>query len=761
MKKSRLIAFALTVLVIIGVIAGYYGDIQKNMKLGLDLQGGFEILYEVAPLDGQEMPDMSAVAKSVSKRIDVLGVNEPEIQVEGDNRIRVQLAGVQDADQARRVISSTANLTFRDIDDNLLMDATVLQEGQASVQYDEYSRPMVSLKLSDQNRFYEVTKKVAAMGSGRNLMVAWLDFDEAKDSYAKEYQKEKPSYISAATVKEGINSTSAVISGNFDKKEAQELADLINSGSLPVKMTEIYTNAVTADYGMDAFSNTMLAGGVGIALIMLFMILYYRLPGLISAITIAVYVFVVFFIYNAIGSVFSLSGIAALLLGVGMAVDSNIITFERIKDSMYAGRSLKTAFYEGSSKSFTTILDSQLTTFISAIILYLLGTGSVKGFATMLIVSTVATLLLIVFVARFLLKMIVDSGIVDNRRSWFGVSDRLVPNVAKGEEQFYFGRFRNFDFVAKAKYFIFASLSVLGIAVLCMGFHGFKGDGIMNFGIDFTSGTKITIQSDTAIDSATLNKQLSDLGIEASAIKINGEGNTNAQVFVKHAIEQETMNQVKTSLQQTYGHEINENTVTPVIGKELVRNAVIISLLAWIGIMVYVSIRFKWDYAVSGIAALVHDVVIILAFCAIFRLEINTEIIAVMLAIIGYSINNSIVVFDRIRESVKAHSHSRITKGQYKKIVNEALQKTMIRSVLSTFTTIIPVVCLMLMGSEGIFTFNLTLFIGLAAGAGSSLFIAAQLWYYIRTHLHIKPKQKKTRKKEELEEMIVPGMNDY
>lgn len=761
MKKSRLIAFALTVLVIIGVIAGYYGDIQKNMKLGLDLQGGFEILYEVAPLDGQEMPDMSAVAKSVSKRIDVLGVNEPEIQVEGDNRIRVQLAGVQDADQARRVISSTANLTFRDIDDNLLMDATVLQEGQASVQYDEYSRPMVSLKLSDQNRFYEVTKKVAAMGSGRNLMVAWLDFDEAKDSYAKEYQKEKPSYISAATVKEGINSTSAVISGNFDKKEAQELADLINSGSLPVKMTEIYTNAVTADYGMDAFSNTMLAGGVGIALIMLFMILYYRLPGLISAITIAVYVFVVFFIYNAIGSVFSLSGIAALLLGVGMAVDSNIITFERIKDSMYAGRSLKTAFYEGNSKSFTTILDSQLTTFISAIILYLLGTGSVKGFATMLIVSTVATLLLIVFVARFLLKMIVDSGIVDNRRSWFGVSDRLVPNIAKGEEQFYFGRFHDFDFVAKAKYFIFASLSVLGIAVLCMGFHGFKGDGIMNFGIDFTSGTKITIQSDTAIDSAVLNKQLSDLGVEASAIKINGEGNTSAQVFVKHAIEQETMNQVKTSLQQTYGHEINENTVTPVIGKELVRNAVIISLLAWIGIMVYVSIRFKWDYAVSGIAALVHDVVIILAFCAIFRLEINTEIIAVMLAIIGYSINNSIVVFDRIRESVKAHSHSRITKGQYKKIVNEALQKTMVRSVLSTFTTIIPVVCLMLMGSEGIFTFNLTLFIGLAAGAGSSLFIAAQIWYYIRTHLNIKPKQKKTRKKEELEEMIVPGMNDY
>lgn len=760
MKKSRLIAFALTVLVIIGVIAGYYSDIQKNMKLGLDLQGGFEILYEVAPLEGQEMPDMSAVAKSVSKRIDVLGVNEPEIQVEGDNRIRVQLAGVQDADQARRVISSTANLTFRDINDKLLMDATVLQEGQASVQYDEYNKPMVSLKLADADQFYEVTKKVAAMGSGQNLMVAWLDFDEENDAYAKESQKDNPAYISAATVKEGINSTSAVISGNFDKKEAQELADLINSGSLPVKMTEIYTNAVTADYGMDAFANTMLAGGIGIALIMLFMLLYYRLPGLVSAITIAVYVFTVFLIYNAIGSTFSLSGIAALVLGVGMAVDSNIITFERIKDSMYAGRSVKTAFYEGSSKSFTTIFDSQLTTFISALILYLFGTGSVKGFATMLIVSTVATLLLIVFIARFLLKMIVDSGYVDNKRSWFAVKDSCVPNVAKGEEQFYFGRFGGFDFVSKAKYFICASLSIMGIAILCMGFNGMNGNGLMNFGIDFTSGTKITIQSDEAIDSATLKTELSNLGVNASNIKINGEGNTIAQVFVKDAIEKDTMENFKTTLEKTYGHEINENTVTPVIGKELVRNAIIISLLAWIGIMIYVSIRFKWDYAVSGIVALIHDVVIILAFCAIFRLEINTEIIAVMLAIIGYSINNSIVVFDRIRDAVKVRSHEHITKDQYKEIVNEALQKTMVRSVLSTFTTIIPVICLLIIGSQGIFTFNLALFIGLAAGAGSSLFIAAQLWYYIRIHVKVKPKKKKERKKEELEEMIVPGMND-
>ena len=314
-------------------------------------------------------------------------------------------------------------------------------------------------------------------------------------------------------MQEGINSTSAQISGNFTKEEAKELSDLINSGSLPVKMTEIYSDSVTADYGTDAFSVTMFAGAVGIGLIMLFMILYYRLPGVISAVTIAAYVFVVFVLYNLMGAVFTLSGIAALVLGVGMAVDSNILTFERIRDALYSGRSVRTAFYEGSSKSFITIFDAQVTTFISALILFEFGKGSVKGFATMLIVSTITTLLLIVFIAKFLLKQLVESGWLDDKRSWFGVKESNIPDVSKGQERFYFGRFKGFDFVGKAKYFIFTSLAVLVIGAGCMTFNGVKGNGIFNFGIDFTSGTKITVQSDTPIDKSTLNNQLKDLGI--------------------------------------------------------------------------------------------------------------------------------------------------------------------------------------------------------------------------------------------------------
>ena len=762
MKKSRFIVFGITVVTIFAIIAASFGSVKDGMKMGLDLQGGFEILYEVSPLEGKDMPDMSAVAESVNKRVDVLGVNEPEITVEGNNRIRVQLAGVKNADQARRVISSTANLTFRDVNDNLLMDASVLKEGSASVGYDEYGNPLVNLKLADQKKFYEVTKEVASKSEGENLMVAWLDFDEKTDSYAKEANAENPKFISAARVQEGINSTSAQISGNFTKEEAKELSDLINSGSLPVKMTEIYSDSVTADYGTDAFSVTMFAGAVGIGLIMLFMILYYRLPGVISAVTIAAYVFVVFVLYNLMGAVFTLSGIAALVLGVGMAVDSNILTFERIRDALYSGRSVRTAFYEGSSKSFITIFDAQVTTFISALILFEFGKGSVKGFATMLMVSTITTLLLIVFIAKFLLKQLVESGWLDDKRSWFGVKESNIPDVSKGQERFYFGRFKGFDFVGKAKYFIFTSLAVLVIGAGCMTFNGVKGNGIFNFGIDFTSGTKITVQSDTPIDKSTLNNQLKDLGIQANSIKINGENNKNATVFVKDAIKTEKMDTVKAELKKTYKHDVNENTVTPVIGKELVQNAVLISILAWIGVMIYISVRFKWDYALSGIVALVHDVFIILAFCAIFRLEVNTEIIAVMLAIIGYSINNSIVVFDRIRDQVKERRHETLNAVTYREIVNVALQNTATRSILSTFTTVLPVFCLLGFGSNAIFTFCLALCIGLLAGAGSSLFIAAQLWYQIR--IHEKPKKAKKhkpRKKEEKEEMIVPGLNDY
>lgn len=378
----------------------------------------------------------------------------------------------------------------------------------------------------------------------------------------------------------------------------------------------------------------------------------------------------------------------------------------------------------------------------------------------MLIISVFTTMIIIVFVAKFLLKMMVDSGICDGHYSWFAVKASDVPDVTKGEERRQYGRFASFDFIDKAKYFIMTSLAILALGVVMMIVNGAAGNGILNLGIDFTSGTKLQIESDQAIDKNSLQTQLEELGIHASSVKVNGENNNIASIFSKDAIDEETMNKAKTELSEAYGAEVSDNIVQPIIGRELVRNAVIISVLAWIGVLIYVSVRFKWDYALAGIVALIHDVFIILAFCAILRMEINTDIIAVMLAIIGYSINNSIVVFDRIRDNVRMHKHDKLTPEMYRTIVNNAIQSTFTRSILSTFTTLLPVVCLLIMGSDAITSFNLTLCIGLIAGAGSSVFIASQIWYYIRIHMKPKKKKAKRKKVDEIEELIVPGVND-
>lgn len=411
-RTTRLTVFIVTVVAIFAMIGIFAKDVANNTTLGLDLQGGFEIVYQINPLEeGKELPAMSAVAESVSKRINVLGVSEPQILIEGHDRIRVQLAGVKDQEEARRVISSTANLTFRDVNDNLLSDASIIKEGGASLGY-ENGLPVVSLKIADQAKFAEITKKISEMGSGNNIMIVWLDYEDG-DSYVKEASVAQAGgeakYISAAQVKSAI-SGDCVISGSFSEAEARELAELINSGSLPVKMTEIYSNVVSADYGIGAFNKTATAGIAGVALVMLFMLIVYRFAGVIADIMLAFYIFAVFAIYGAMGGVFTLPGIAALVLGVGMTVDANIITFERIKDELYAGRSVQNAVKEGQSTSFSTIFDAQFTTLLAALIMYIFGTGAVKGFATMLMVTVFCTMVLNVYISRFLVNQIVKSG---------------------------------------------------------------------------------------------------------------------------------------------------------------------------------------------------------------------------------------------------------------------------------------------------------------------------------------------------------------
>lgn len=764
MIKKRLIIFGVTVLALVSIVALFTKDAINSMNLGLDLKGGFEILYEVKPLDGAQNKnvDMSAVASAVSERVNVLGVSEPDISIEG-NRIRVQLAGVKDNEQAREIISSSAILSFRDTSDNLLMDASVLADGGASLAFDpDTGQPMVALKIADTEKFYEVTSALAQ--SQDKMLVTWLDYKEG-DTYRNEVQKEgtkeTPRYISAATVNEGLNSDTVTISGNFTEKEATELADLLNSGSLSFQMNEIYSNVVSPNLGVGAFDATMLAGGIGILAILVFMILIYRFAGIIAGVAIAACTLGVLVVYTLLGGVFTLSGIAALVLGVGMAVDGSVITFERIKDFILQGRTVKQAYKEGNHKSLSTILDSQVSTLLSAVILYTFGTGSVKGFATMLMISTIFAIVFNISIVRFLLGQIVKSGFLDNKKRWFGIKESDIPNLSKGESRVRKGFFANYDFIKNAKYFVSVSVIILILGIGSMILNGVNGNSPMNLGIDFSSGTRITIEADSSLKMDTLEKEFKDLGVTPSEIVLSGKDNTTASVSIKKAITTEERNNIRTYMDKTYKAETSDSTVSPIVGEELVKNAFIMSILSWVGILIYISIRFKWDYAISGIVALVHDVLIILAIFAIFRMEVTTDTIAVLLTIIGYSMNDSIVAFDRIRENVASQGHKKITKDVYYGIVNYAMQETVVRSIITASVTIIPVICLLIFGSHNIFEFNIALLVGLIGGAISSLFIAAQLWYYIRIKLNPKEKVKKKRKKvDELEEHIIPGVND-
>ena len=750
------------VIVVIGIVtATTFSTIKDNLNLGLDLRGGFEILYEVEPLNEGASMDMNAVINSISKRINVLGVSEPSISVEGDNRVRVQLAGVADQDTAREMIGTTANLTFRDVDDNELADSSILSEGGATLAYDENGQPVVSLKIKDSEKFGEITKEISGKSSGENIMIIWLDYTEGesyKAEAAKANQGEEPAYISAATVSSQITGD-CQISGRFTEDEARTLANLINSGSLPVKMTEISSNVVSAEFGSDALEKTAMAGMIGVALIALFLIIRYRVPGMLAAIMLVAYLWAVFGLYSAIGAVFTLSGIGALVLGVGMTVDVNIIYFERIRQELYKGHSVPNAISQGQTVSFSAIFDSQFTTLITALIMYIWGTGSVKGFATMLIVTVAMTMVINVCLSRFLMNRLSASHICDTHPEWFGVRKSQIPDLYKGENQFYTGT-RNLNYTGISKKIITVAVIIIAAAAGMGIFQTVSGNGPVNLGIDFSSGTKLTVVSETALTTDQVQAEMEKLGYDDFSYQSAGDNTVYA--ITKDSIETSELTQLKADLEKTFGIEPGDNVVTPVVGRDLVRNAVILTLVAWIAMLAYITVRYEFDYAIGCLSALIHDVLIVLSFFAIFRMEVNTDLVSVLLTIIGYSINNSIIVFDRIRENMEGRNASTMRAEEYDAVVNTSVDQTFNMMINGSLTTLLPVILLLLIGSRSIFTFNIAMFVGLIAGTFSSIFVAPTVWRTLRKKgKSTSPKQKKTKteKKEILDEYTIKGIN--
>ena len=736
-KKTKVISGTLLGVVLLITSAYLCVPIFKNINYGLDLQGGFEVLYQIEAIDDQELTQdmVYSTYKSILKRVDILGVNEPEISIENGNRIRIALAGIKNKDEAREVISSTAVLSFRDYNDNLLMTADVLG-GAAKITSDQYGHPAVSLSIKDNEKFYNVTNKVKDMTN--NVIVIWLDYNENNDSYFKEKDKcgslSTSRCLSAARVDQAFSSD-VIIQGNFTQEEAKSLVELINSGSLPTKLTEISSRTVEATYGETSLNKTLTAGIIGIILVVITLVVLYHFSGFIAGVSLMLYTMLSFLVFYLIQGTLTLPGIAAMLLGIGMAVDASIITFERIKDQLKIGKDLNTAVTIGNKESLSSILDANITTIIVAIILFIFGESSVKGFATMLIINILLTILVLVFLSKHIISLFAKSNVFDSKPNLFiGLAKKkIIPSKDIRIP------FKKLDFVSSRKIILPIILIMIIIGITYSLITGF------NFAVDFTGGTSITVDTHEKIDLGNYTIAKTD------------KNKDSATYVIEETLEKDEIKELSNKLEKDYNCTTDIYVVSDMVKKELVKNAIVALIIALIGIIIYVSFRFRFNYAISGIIALVHDVLITIIFFGIFHLEIDSIFIAAILTIIGYSINDTIVTFDMIRKNY--NNKKQVKKEDLKEIVNNSVRLTFFRSLMTTITTMVPILCLIFIGSSEILNFNLALLVGFMGGVFSSIYISNQLWLLFEGRRLSKTKNDNKKDNDEVEELKIKGIN--
>ncbi len=731
MKKNKML-FSIIVLILIAIISGaFIVPLIKNVSFGLDLKGGFEVLYQVSNLDGKgsvSSTDLSSTYKSIQNRIDTLGVSEPEIILEGD-KIRVKLPGVTNEEAARDRLSTPAVLTFRNNENEELMNSSILVSGKAKPTYDDKSMGyVVAIDIKDNDTFYRVTKDLSEKTGEENRMFIWLDFEEGVDSATSLSEcSSNPKCISAPGVPQAF-SGNVVITGLADAEAAQELADLINSGSLPTKLTEISTKSVDASFGNDTLKLIAIAGVITFVFISLILIVFYRLSGVVSSVCLLLYITLVFTIFNLIDGVLTLTGIAALILGIGMAVDSNIITLEKIKEEVSSGKSLIKAYKEGNKRSLVSLLDANITTFIASVVLFVFGESSVKGFATMLIITIFATMISCVLVSRFIMNKIVESKKFDDK------INSLLGKVKSTKE-------RNYLKVSKFNVLFVLIVSITG-AVLILT----KG---LELGIDFRGGSSLTVVGDN-VEITKIDDVLSDY----SVIEKEKVSNNEAYYKINEVLNENEMKSLRNSFSEI-NYKSNISVISNTVKKDLTKNAIKALIIASVAILVYIGIRFASSYGISSIIAIISDCLVTLGIFAIFRIEVNFIFVAGILTIIGYSINDTIVVFDLVRENYK--NHKKNTKEELSKVVNESIRLSLKRNILTSVTTLSAIVILLCIGISSIKEFNITVLIGLLAGTFSSLFIAPYIWIFLESRKdNSKPKDEE---EDGPKEKIIKGIN--
>ena len=673
---------------------------MRNIILGLDLSGGVSITYEASGDEEPSAEDMSDTIYKLQQRVQGYST-EAQVYQEGSNRINIEIPGVSDANAILEELGKPGSLEFRLTDGTVVLTGNQVANAEAKQQQDNMGNRefVVQLELTEDG-----TKAFADATSENVGNVIQIVYDD--------------NVISAPRVNEAITGGTAIISGMANAEEAQNLASSIRIGSLSLELTEIRSNVVGAQLGENAIRTSLIAGAIGLAIVIIFMIFVYALPGICAGIALIIYTLLILLTLNAFDLTLTLPGIAGIILSIGMAVDANVIIYARIREEIAAGISVQGAIQNGFKKAFSAIFDGNITTLIAAVVLNAMGTGSVKGFAQTLALGILLSMFTALVISRLLIKSFYALGFKNEK---------------------YYGKAKTrkaINFVGKWHVTFAIALVVLLSGPVAMGINSAAGNGILNLSMDFRGGTSTSVTFNEDLSIAQLDADVKPLfqnvtgDAEIQTQKVAGTNDVYIKTRVLSLDERE---QVSKALQDAYGIEekaITFETISSTVSNEMRKDAVIAVIVAAICILIYIWFRFKdIRFAGSAVIALMHDVLVVFACYAIMRISVGNTFIACMLTIVGYSINATIVIFDRIRENLAGMKNAAI-----EDVVNTSITETLTRSIYTSFTTFVMVAVLYIFGVATIKEFSLPLMVGVIAGGYSSVCITGVLWYLMKRH---------------------------
>ena len=687
-------------------------DTDNGIRLGLDLVGGSRIVYEAEIPDGYNQAnladDMNSVQKVIRQRLTDKGFTEATVTLTGDNRVTVEIPQITNPEEAVQTLGTTAQLTFIDADGKEWLTGSDIKKATYG-----YGRPtgnevtdvhyvQVQFTSEGQKKFAEATGNIAARTDGTNIMAIVMDNQ----------------VISSPSVSSQIDSDSCVISGSFTRDSASELADLINAGQIPFSLKQVELRSVGPQLGADAMRTSLIAGAIGIVLVMLFMLIVYRIPGLVASIALCFYMVIEALIFSLVRVNLSLPGIAGIILSIGMAVDANVIIFERVKEELKNGKTVKSAIDSGFKRAFTAILDSNLTTLIACAVLFFLGTGTIVGFATTLGIGVIVSMFTALTVTHFLLNRMVDFRIRNPKA--YGLRDREA-----GKQRF--AILKNFKIFGG----ISALLVVTGlVALILLPF----GKNLFNLSIDFAGGTEMEFNMHTEV-TQDVQTEVSGLfkdatGVDASSVTSSGDGNEDVLIR-STSITSEQRAAVIDKMLEKYSLAdtdiLNNNDVSASIGSDLQRSAVICSVLAIVLMMLYITFRFEMTSGMAAVCCLMHDLLIMLSVYVWLQIPLDSNFIAAALTILGYSINASIIVFDRVRENLRT-----ARREDFASVAERSVWQTMGRTINTTLTTLFTIGMVFILGVPSLKQFTLPLIVGILAGGWSSVLLSCSLWNVFR-----------------------------